>query len=328
MKNLFIFSIFLFLFNSGHSQEDSRFKDTRNIYLLDVTLSMFGKVTGNANIFDDVKKELIKAITAINNENTDIVVVTFQDEILNSWEAKATKEGKSKIISNLNSINSENVPKQYTNIYRVWNEGKSLVDNDKVNVIYLLTDGEHNVSHTPKEKLYKEVENWGSFALGNDYYAFLVELTEQAKDEELRKIIKKTNQAQIISGIEFFIVSIEDLNPVINTYDELIFNFNLLGDRLNSLPIDFTFELKLNDNNFELVDNNAKQISDLPLRIKLKPKKTIETIQKELDQKSFIELSLIYNEEKYPQIKVLNNKINCQVNNKKEMVLTIKVLDD
>ncbi len=328
MKKYFVFTAIFFFCLSLTAQESFRFKETKNIYVLDLTLSMWGKSTGAKNIFNEVREELIKVINTTGSENTEIVIVTFQDAILDVWEEKATVKGKQAIINKLNDITENNVPKQNTNIHGAWKKGRELIDPEKLNVVFLLTDGEHSVAHTSKATLYNEIADWEKFAKNKDYYAFLVELTEQAKDEKLRKIIKKTNQAQIISGIEFFIVSIEDVNPIINIHDDLAFNFNLIGDRLSSLPKDFTFELKLNDTNFELFDNNAKKITDLPLRIKLKPKKNIETIKKELGQKSFIELTLVYDEEKYPQIKVLNNKINCQVNNKKEMVLTITVLDN
>lgn len=326
MKNFSILSLILILSYSIQAQD--RFKSTKNIYVLDVTLSMWGKSAGAKDIFDDVRSELIKVINSTNNENTEIVVVTFQDEIIDTWSVNATDAGKREIIDKLNEINAGNVPKQNTNIHGSWKKGRSLIDPKKLNVVFLLTDGEHSVAHTPKSTLYKEVASWGEFATGKDYYAFLVELTEQAKDDKLREIVQKTEQAQIISGIEFFVLSVEDKSPVLNTHDELSFNLNLIGDRSAAIPKDFTYDIFLDDPNFEILNNTPRKLSDGSTKIQLRSLKPIDQIQEELDQVSSLEFHLRYDEERFPQVKLLNRSILCSVKNKKEKVLFIEVLEE
>jgi len=318
----------LLLSFSVQAQNQKQFKDTRNIYLLDVTLSMFGKAPGAKDIFDEVRSELINVINATTNKNTEIVIVTFQDKIIDTWQVKATEQGKKNIIDKLNAINVDNVPKQNTNIHGAWKKGRSMVHPEKLNVVFLLTDGEHSVAHTPKSTLYSEVGAWADFASGKDYYAFLVELTEQAQDEGLREIVQETAQAQIISGIEFFVISVEDNEPVINTHDELSFHINLVGDRLAAISEDFTYKILLEDPNFEILNNAPKNLRNGRSKIEIRSKKPIKKLQEELDQLSQLEFTIEYDEEKFPQVKLLNKTILCTVKNKKEKVLNIEVLED
>ncbi len=328
MKNYFVFTTIFFFCLSLTAQNTKRFKETKNIYVLDLTLSMWGKSPGAKNIFNDVKDELIKVINTTSNENTEIVIVTFQDAILDVWEEKATKNGKQAIINKLNEINENNVPKQNTNIHGAWKKGRELIDPEKLNVVFLLTDGEHSVKHIPKAALYKEVADWGNFARNKDYYAFLVELTEQASDPELRKTVQSTHNTQIIKGIEFFIISMEDKNPVININDDLNFNLNIIGDRVTNIPAEFTFSLELNNPDFTIKNGTNLKLQRDPYRVRLEPKKSIESLKKDLPQVSSLEINIKYDEEKYPQVKLLDNTIICTVKNKKEMVLTIEVIED
>jgi hypothetical protein len=325
-KYLLIVIAFLVTVSANSQQQESRFKDTRNIYLLDVTLSMWGKSPGAKNIFNEVRSELINVINATANERTEIVVVPFQDRIIDTWEFKATKNGKEKIIEKLNAINAENVPKQNTNIHGAWQKGKNLINPSKLNVVFLLTDGEHSVKHTSKETLYREVSDWSKFASKNDYYAFLVELTDQAKDEKLRQVVQRTEHAQIIQGIEFFVLSIEEDKPIVNTHDQLSFKINLIGDRISNIPEDFSYTLFLNDPNFKIINNRPKRLTVNGSRVELEPIHPIKELQDKLEQESQIKFYIEYDEQKYPQVKILNKTIICTVKNNKEMVLTIEVL--
>ena len=326
-KYLIILAVF-FITVSNYSQQPERFKETRNIYLFDVTLSMWGKSAGAKDIFNEVRSELIEVIKATNNPATEIVVVTFQDKIIKTWEEKATKEGKDRIIAELNKINVENVPKQNTNIYAAWKKGRELIDPNDINVVFLLTDGEHSVKHTPKKLLYQEVNDWGNFSRNTDNYAFLVELTEQAADPDLRTAVIEAHQAQIIKGIEFFIVSVENTKPVINIHDLLSFDIRLNGDRINSIPEDFTYQVTLDDPNFEIINYKMNPIQEEAIAINLKTKTSLENLKEQLPQISYLNFEITYDKQKYPQVKILNPTINCKVKNKKEMVLTLEVIEE
>ena len=326
MKKTVLFILFVFIYSFSFSQTE-KFKETKNIYLLDVTLSMFG-YNNAPNIFDNVRNELINSINAIQNPKTEIVVVTFQDNILDTWTAYADDKGKTEIVTHLQNIEEKKLKATRTNIYSVWKKGQELVDPNKLNVMYLLTDGVQNTQKVNKNKLYNEVKDWGTFANNKDYYAFLVELVDNAKDEELRKVIKETPNAQVISGIDFFVFSVKDLNPIVSLYDDLEFDLDFVGDRIDNIPQDFSFTLKMNDNNFKLSETSFI-LKNKPFKIKLThPNKSIETIQSIPKTEWFSSIIISYDKNKYPNVKLLNNVITLKIKNKKEMVLKIRVIEE
>ena len=71
-----------------------KFKDVRQTYLWDVTLSMKG-FNGAPDIYDQVVDVMIKDINSVTNERTEIVVVPFQDsKYCEVWREMATTAGK------------------------------------------------------------------------------------------------------------------------------------------------------------------------------------------------------------------------------------------
>ena len=324
MKKIFLFILFSAILVQGFSQQPN-FQDKKNIYLLDVTLSMFG-YNGGPDIFDDVRDELISSINSIQNPSTEIVLVTFQDQILHTWSAYAGKNGKAEIIRQLEDIVKKDLGVTSTNIYDAWLQGKELVDPQKLNVIYLLTDGVHNTSNPTKQNLYDEVERWDEFAGNKDYYAFLVELIDAAKDEQLREKIRQTPKTQVISGIDFFVLSMKDNQPILNLYDDLSFNLDFIGDQIDDTPKDFHFSLQFTDENFELKQSNYK-LSEKPFQIEIKPKKAISAIHDIPKEEWLVPVKIDFDRTQYPNIKLLNNQFNLKVKNEKEMVLKMKFLD-
>jgi len=322
MKKI-IFSTLLLLIVSIAFSQQNIFKETKNIYLLDVTLSMFG-YNNSPDIFDDVRAELVSSINAIQDPKTEIVVVIFQDEILETWSAYADQKGKKKIIKNLESISKDKLGVTRTNIYDAWKKGRELVNSKKLNVIYLLTDGIQNSEKTSREDLYREVENWRDFSAGKDYYAFLVELVENAKDEQLRRIIKETSNAQVISGIDFFVFSVKDSNPIVSLFDDLDF----VGDRINSIPEDFEFSLSIQSDTFVLKDS-IFHLREKPFIVELSHQNiSLDSLKSRQETMWLMYFLISFDKAKYPNIKLLNNTFTLKIKNEKEMVIYIKALEE
>ncbi len=80
-------------------------KDTRQIYLWDVTLSMKGKAAGCPDIWDKVKVAMIDDIMQISDERTEIVVIPFQHKALETWTEIATPAGKAELVNRIKNIN-------------------------------------------------------------------------------------------------------------------------------------------------------------------------------------------------------------------------------
>lgn len=325
MKKIFLF-ILVLLFAIPTFSQQSKFKDRKNIYLLDVTLSMFG-YNNAPDIFVPVRDELIKSIDAVQNPNTEIVVVTFQDRILETWTEKATRDGKDRIINKLRNIKKKDLRVTRTNIYCAWEKGGELVDSDKLNVIYLLTDGVHNMSNPSKDALYNLVKNWGEFSKDKDAYAFLVELVEEARDEDLRRAVNSTHNAQVISDMNFYVFSIKDNEPIVNLHEDLKFELDFIGDRIDEIPNDIEITIKIEDENFTLSKQKFK-LNEKPITVKLIPVENLDDLIGTPQTEWYSKLIISFDEGKYPNVKILDNNINLKVKNKKEMVLDIKFLED
>lgn len=325
MRRTFLF-ILVVLFTIPTYSQQSKFKDRKNIYLLDVTLSMFG-YNGAPDIFVSVRDELIKSIDAVQNPNTEIVVVTFQDRILETWTENATRDGKGRIIDSLKGIKEEDLDTTNTNIHCAWEKGRELVDSDKLNVIYLLTDGVHNMCSPSKDVLYNEVEYWGDFSNDKDAYAFLVELVDKARDDKLREIVNSTQKAQVISDMNFYVFSIKDNEPIVNLHEDLEFELDFIGDRIDEIPSDLEFTIKIDDENFTISENMFK-LNEKPITVKLIPNGDIDDLRRIPQTEWYSRFTISFNEKRYPNVKILDNKINLKIKNQKEMVLSIKFLDE
>src|SRR5690554_2037316 len=105
---IYVLFIAIFIPSAQAQTKYERFKDKKYIFLLDITKSMFG-CCGAEDIFDDVRDHLIKAISNIPDEKAEIVISTYQEEIIDSWEARATVDGKKQLITQLNNIYEKGV---------------------------------------------------------------------------------------------------------------------------------------------------------------------------------------------------------------------------
>jgi hypothetical protein len=196
-----------------------------------------------------------------------------------------------------------------------------------MNIVFLLTDGEHNVDG--KEKLLSGIKKWGD--LSQNYsegaYAFFVELTDAAIDEDIHNAVEPTKHIQIIHGIEFYILRINNSEQVVNTNENNIsFKLSLLKNNWNKKFDNIPIRLKLNNENFKL-GKETYTVGELPISVNLIPKKSIQKIRTDLPPASHISISLYFNSSKYNQIKLLNNQIKIKINNEKEKVLYLDIED-
>ena len=250
-----------------------QFKDVRQTYLWDVTLSMKG-FNGAPNIYDKVVDVMIKDIQSITNERTEIVVVPFQDEALDVWRELATPEGKAAIIRRISNYKNGNItntnisaPLQYTidNIFST----------DKIDIMKLMTDGNDNVNPT---RLYDILDHWCDIAKQNYAYGYYILLTNAAKNDDLSLVLKgicnfeEIDASQMLNGI----AEIRQINNswkegiLINIRDEynkpkrLVFNV-YAGD--GNIPAGFKIRFKTIPNDYIEIDEVAEFQSDNSVEI-------------------------------------------------------------
>lgn len=182
------------------------FKETKIIYLWDVTLSMKG-YNGAPDIYDKVKDALVQSIDGIEDESSTITVVPFQDKIVDTWSFPASKTGKKQLIDKINSLNNNNITN--TNICQAWDYCvEKLIEQHKSNFICLLTDGTDNVLGV--DELCKRIIAWCNSAKSNNAYAAYVMLTEAAQNQAIRNAIQ--------SSCNFDLVELEHNNIVFPTF--------------------------------------------------------------------------------------------------------------
>lgn len=177
-----ILSALLVLLSSVVLFAQGAFKDVRQTYLWDVTLSMKG-YNGAPNIYKDVVDIMVKDIQSIDNERTEIVVIPFQNtEKCDVWRAYATPAGKKELIGKIRAYKNDNVtntciskPLEYVL--------RDVFSPDKIDIMKLMTDGVDNVD--PK-RLEDVLSRWCELTRGLDAYGYYILLTNSAVDEKLR----------------------------------------------------------------------------------------------------------------------------------------------
>lgn len=328
MKAHKILVIIIFLFYSINSfSQRKTIVEKRYIFVLDITKSMCG-YGGSPDILDEVVSQLIEAINNINDPYAEIYLSTFQDEIINAVSVTGNDSGKKELVSFLKGIKCNELEITYTNIYSAWNDFENQLDDKKMNIVFLLTDGEHNSKKISKDSLLDKIKQWNnkSKEYSNGAYVFFVELTDEAIDPQIRNATEGVNNLQIINGIEFFILEIKDSYQIVNIDEEMSIKIDLLKnywkDKYNNIKINLNI-----DSQYFRLDKTELKISDLPSIIKLVPKGDITSIKRNLNTESLAMLSLSYDEKKYPQVKLLDKLINVQINNKKEKVLYLEVVE-
>ena len=95
--------ILLVMHTAALTVSGQNFKSENRIFLWDVTLSTFG-YAGSPDIAEEVRKNLLNAIENIQDENSKIVVIPFQDKVLDVWEGTASDTEKGVIISKIHNI--------------------------------------------------------------------------------------------------------------------------------------------------------------------------------------------------------------------------------
>ena len=217
-------------------------KSQRRIYLWDVTLSMKGGdfVDGKrtANIYDDVVEALCRYIDGINNENTEILVLPFQEKILPAiGPRKASLDGKEYIKQQIKSFI---LPKhKWTNIYAPIAEVMDkYLDAEKNTAVFLLTDGFQDDPNETRSS-WEAIEKWNLQA-GENNFLFYVYLTAAAKTPEIEKAIRDAKNKATTP------INVDDTDG-------------------NSGDIDFLTLTPPANISFNLKDNREKTIKSVPI---------------------------------------------------------------
>lgn len=218
----------------------------RRVYYLDATYSM---VKPN-KLWEPCKKNLIKAIENIEDNNTELVVVVFADDknpnkkVWKEWEEKATSAGKDKLIHNIEQL-SLPVKSSMTNLYDPWMDFYSQTKSDKVNYMFLMTDGEHEQGGNFIQAIDKWSQNTSHLT-----YGFFVELTN------LTGPLVEDAREHIAVQPRLWRVSSADVNINLIRLESAV-TFNIRNDKYIDIPIYFSGKDKGAIRNLKIRPNNA-----------------------------------------------------------------------
>lgn len=250
-SRLFYCVLFCFIFGVSDAMgHDDTFKSERVTYLWDVTLSMKG-YNGAENIYDRVLNDLIGDIKAIDDENTEIVVIPFQVDVCDVFRAYATPEGKDDLIEKLKSYNNTNVTN--TDIAKPL---KYVMDHvftsDRTDYLMLLTDG----TMQNMQPLYDLLNNeWDKKTKNKDAYSFYVMLTDKAIDRNLHELIDDKDNMEIVLPSENCFPAFISPRSLVrinirDDFDQKSFAMSFKAKRPKNIPSDYKVRLYTKANNY------------------------------------------------------------------------------
>lgn len=157
----------------------------RRVYYLDATYSMITP----SKLWDPVRKDLAKAINAIEDETTEIYVIAFGGNggtELKVWNDVATEQGKANVISSFQGF----TPKTNTMTYLdkpLKDFYSNRVAPGKVTYCFLMTDGQ---DENKDPNLFPSfLKQWGDKYGNANVYGFYVMLNKAAKNSNVESII-------------------------------------------------------------------------------------------------------------------------------------------
>lgn len=286
----------------------------KRIYLVDATASMIGKGTvASDNIFGKVKNELKMALNMIEDPNTEITIVTFTNKV------HRTINGLIKDKTNLlTAIDKLNVIAGDTNIADAWEYGIGQIDKNKINYLFLLTDGLHN-SGPDKDVLYGRLKHWETFSLGKYLFGFYVMLTKQAREPMICDIINSTGQLWLIESMNVNVTFVTlPMRIKANIRQTKNLKLKLKASTREFINKNIPFSAHLEKNPYYSLQNVRHKNGYLFLSIK-----ELQPIMK-LPLEISLKLYINYNKKKNPLLFFTPEILNFNIHNQGVRSMTIK----
>lgn len=324
---LLLLTVSLFTF-SQFSLFSQNFKETKIIYLWDVTLSMKG-YGGAPDIYNDVRNALVSSIEGIEDETSTLTVIPFQQKVLNTWTYPATRSGKKQLIDKIMSFSSDDITN--TNICETWDYCiNTQIEENKKNFICLLTDGTDNVLGT--DALIERIKAWCKKARTMDAYAAYVMLTKAAQNDRIREAIAAACNFDLVEldGNER-IVFPDFYRPLENTIAVSLkelergtaLEFSIIpqikGKKIGNV------RLSLEPNPYFTIPQETVKCKDNTCAFGLRSNTTFDELKEELDKVTKLTLTA----ESPDKNQIINfNEIELQIINYPEKILNIYVEEE
>lgn len=145
----------------------------------------------------DLQKAVIDCIQFTESDpGNEITVVTFHDYVRDVFTRKATEAGKADLVNIVE--NYPYVGHSYTNIVDPLNKFYSLLNKNRINYMFLFTDGDHDQPQT-RPQFIPTLDSWENKTRAYDAYGFYVLVHSNAATDEIRKSVESQDNFWIVS---------------------------------------------------------------------------------------------------------------------------------
>lgn len=194
--NLIIVFCLLFGLSAGAQTKE------HTVILWDVTGSLLPKEAGTRDLngskipvyaqgngmWKSLKESIIECIEYREEDpGNEITIVTFNDAIRDVYSEKASAEGKQSLIDFVR--NYQYKTHKYTNIVDPIKKFYSLLEKEKVNYMFLYTDGDNDHPST-RDSLIPTLDSWSVRTGGNNAYGFYVLVHPDADKKDIRASVE------------------------------------------------------------------------------------------------------------------------------------------
>ena len=184
----------------------------RIVILWDVTGSLLPQDKGTKDLDESIipsspqgngmwvplKEAIIDCIGyAEEDPENEIIIVTFNDAIRDVYSQKATTDGKQSLISFVEKYKYKT--HKYTNIVDPINKFYNLLRKDKINYMFLFTDGDNDHPST-KSRLIPTLDSWTNKTIGQNAYGFYVLVHPNADKPDIRKSVETQDNFWIVEN--------------------------------------------------------------------------------------------------------------------------------
>lgn len=286
-------------------------RERNYIYLFDCTQSMSG-YGGSPDIWEQTKQYL-KSDIEILSENSTVNIVPFQGKAYDVIRFERNEYKWNKINKVLDTY-IQNVTN--TNICSAWDSGVKLIDENKDNYLFLLTDGADNSNGSKEQSLEavcKRIKEWcGKY---KNSYAFYVMLTPAANDKNNRinQAIKESCHIEVVDPQGGHIAPF-------GTFNETEVNVNTLDLKPRKLTFSalgsFNAVIENDNQYFDVILDNG--INNGEAKLVIKPKYSVQELNTQLPQDEDYSFDVKIKGE---NVNILNPIIKVNVANKPERVL-------
>lgn len=182
----------------------------RIVILWDVTGSLLPQEEGKKDLdgskipvyaqgngmWKDLKEAIIECIEyAEEDPGNEITIVTFNDAIRDVYTQKASADGKQSLVDYVRTYKYKS--HKYTNIVDPINKFYNLLGKDKINYMFLFTDGD-NDHPTTKAQLIPTLDSWTSKTFGQNAYGFYVLVHPDADKSDIRNSVQSQDNFWIV----------------------------------------------------------------------------------------------------------------------------------